>query len=135
MADIEANLKSYLCGKSGVTSLFGATAVCRIFVDRMHPSTTVAYPYAIIRTVQEAEEYAHDGELPATGLYQIDVYSSSKTTVNSGIAAIKTELSALTGTVGTAKFGHCFAMNTRGGFDPESNVFKRSTDYEIGQNG
>jgi hypothetical protein len=135
VADIETSLKAYLCAQAGVTAIFGATASCRIYVDRKDEAADNTSPFAIIRTVAEAPDYAHDGALPDTGLYQIDVYSDSKTTANSGAAAIKTELSGLTGTMSAVTVGHCFVTDTRGEWDEESRTFKRSTDYEIGQNG
>lgn len=135
MAELESSLRTFLCGKAGVTAIFGATAVCRIAVDRWDPRLDTVYPYAIIRTVSEAPDYAHDGALPDTGVYQIDVYSDSKTTANSGTTAIRDELSGFSGTMDASTVGHSFVVNTRGDFDPASRVFRRSTDVEIGQNG
>lgn len=135
MAELEESLRTYLCAQSGVTAIFGATADCRIFVDRSDPTNPTLYPFAIIRTVQEAPDYAHDGALPDTGTYQIDVYSDSKTTVNSGTTAIRTELSGFSGAMNGITVGHSFIVNTRGGFDPDARIFRRSTDVEIGQNG
>ena len=135
MAEIEESLRTYLCLQSGVTAIFGATAVCRIHVDRRDPKLTTAYPYAIIQTVTEAPLYAHDGALPDTGVYQIDVYSDSKTTVNSGTTAIRTELSAFTGAMSGVTVGRSFVVNTRGNFDPDTRTFRRSTDVQIAQNG
>ena len=136
MAELESSLRTFLCGKDGVTAIFGATAVCRIFVDRNTlPDNPPIFPYAIIRTLQEAPDYAHDGALPDTGVYQIDVYSDSKTTVNSGTTAIRAELSGFKGTMSGVTVGHSFIVNTRGGFDPDARTFRRSTDVEISQNG
>ncbi len=135
MAEIEESLQTYLSLQSGVTAIFGATAVCRIYVDRVDPKATTAYPYAVIRTVTEAPMYAHDGALPDTGVYQIDVYSNSKMTVNSGTTAIRAELSALTGTMDQVTVGRSFIVNTRGNFDPATRTFRRSTDVEISQSG
>ena len=136
MAELESNLRTYLCGRSGVTDIFGATSVCRIFVDRNTlPDDPPIFPYAIIRTVAEAPDYAHDGPLPATGLYQIDVYSDVKTTVNSGTTAIRTELSGFSGAMESITVGASFVRDTRGGFDPDTRTFRRSTDFEISQNG
>lgn len=136
MAEIEYSILAYLCAQSGVTAIFGATAVCRIHLDRrdetLDPTT---YPYAIIRTVTEAPMYAHDGALPDTGVYQIDVYSDDKLTANSGTTAIRAELSGFSGTMSASTVGHSFIVNTRGDFDPDSRTFRRSTDVEIGQNG
>lgn len=135
MAEIESSLRTYLCAQAGVTAIFGATAVCRIHVDRRDSKLTTAYPYAIIRTVTEAPMNAHDGALPDTGTYQIDVYSDSKTTANSGTTAIRTELTGFSGTMSASTVGHSFIVNTRGDFDPDTRTFRRSTDVEIGQNG
>ena len=135
MAEIEESLQTYLCKQAGVTAIFGATASCRIHVDRRDPALTTAYPYAIIRTVTEAPDYAHDGALPDTGVYQIDVYSDSKTTANSGTTAIRAELTGFSGAMESSTVGHSFIVNTRGDFDPATRTFRRLTDVEIAQNG
>ena len=135
MAEIESSIRTFLCGKSGVTNIFGATAVCRVYVDRVDPKITRIYPYAIIRTVTEAPMYAHDGALPDTGVYQIDVYSDSKTTVNTGTTAIRAELTGFSGTMDQVTVGRSFIVNTRGDFDPDTRTFRRSTDVEISQSG
>ena len=134
MAELESSLRTFLVGKSGVTDIFGSSKT-RIYIDRIDPKITVAYPFAIIRTVTEAPMYAHDGALPDTGVYQIDVYSDSKTTVNSGTTAIRAELSAFTGTMDQVTVGRSFIVNTRGDFDPDTRTFRRSTDVEISQSG
>ena len=134
MASVESNLRTYLIGKAGITAIFGASNT-RIYVNRVHASITTAYPYAILRRVLGAPPYAHDGALPETSLTQIDVYSDSATTVDTGSAAIRTELSGLTGTVSGLTVGHTFITDQREDFDPESRTFRNSTDYEIGQNG
>lgn len=134
MAELESNLRAHLIAQGGITAIFGSSNT-RIYVDRMDPKITVAYPFAIIRTVAEAPSYAHDGALPDTGIYQIDVYSDSKTTVNSGTTAIRTELSGFTGSLSSITVGASLIVNTRGGFDPDKRVFRRSTDVLIAQNG
>ncbi len=135
MAEIEYSLRTFLCGKAGVTAIFGATADCRIHVDRSDETNPTVYPFAIIRTVTEAPVYAHDGALPDDGVYQIDVYSDDKLTANSGTTAIRDELTGFSGTMDAHTVGSSFIVNTRGDFDPESRVFRRSTDVQIGQNG
>ena len=135
MAELESNLRTFLCAQAGVTAIFGATAVCRIYIDRKDEAITTAYPFAIIRTVTEAPAYAHDGALPDTGTYQIDVYSDSKTTVNSGTTAIRAELTGYKGAMSGVTAGSSFIINTRGDYDPDGRVFRRSTDVQIGQNG
>lgn len=137
MAEIEYSIRTYLCAQAGVTAIFGATADCRIHID--HRDETLdedtTYPFAIIRTVVEAPAYAHDGALPDTGIYQIDVYSDDKLTANSGTTAIRAELSGFSGAMSASTVGRSFIVNTRGGFDPDSRTFRRSTDVEIAQNG
>ena len=135
MAKLESNLRTFLCSKSGVTTIFGATAVCRIYVDRQDPKITTAYPFAIIRTVTESPDYAHDGAMPDSSVVQIDVYSNSKTTVNSGTTAIRAELSGYRGAMSGITCGSSFIINTRGDYDPDAKLYRRSTDVEIGQNG
>ena len=134
MAEIESSLRTFLLAQGGVTAVFGTTDT-RIYVDRIDPRIDTVYPFAIIRTVAEAPGYADDGALPDTGTYQIDVYSDSKTTVLSGTTAIRTELSGYSGKMDTIDVGHSFIVNTRGDFDPEARLFRRSTDVEIGQTG
>ncbi len=135
MAELESNLRTFLRSKSGVTTIFGASAVCRIYIDRKDEAITTTYPFAIIRTVQEAPDYAHDGALPDKGVYQIDVYSDSKATANSGTTAIRAELTGYKGSMSSVTAGSSFIVNTRGDYDPDSRVFRRSTDVQIGQNG
>lgn len=134
MAELESNLRAHLIAQGGITAIFGSSNT-RIYVDRIDPKITVTYPFAIIRTVAEAPDYAHDGALTDTGIYQIDVYSDSKTTVNSGTTAIRTELSGFTGALSSITVGASFIVNTRGEFDPDARVFRRSTDVQIAQNG
>jgi len=131
MAELESNLRTFLLSKSGVNDEIST----RLYVDRKDSRIVTAYPYAIIRTVQEAPGYAHDGALPDSGLYQIDVYSDSKTTVNSATTAIRAELTGFSGALSGVTAGAVFVTDTRGGFDPDVRVFRRSTDYQIRQNG
>ena len=136
MAEVETDIRTLLMTKAGVTSIFGASPNTRIHTDHKEFSLVEDnYPYAIIRTVTEAPDYVHDGALPVTGLYQIDIYSDVLSTAKSGFAAIKTEMSALTGTMGTSTVGHSFVTDIRGGFDPDVKIFRRSVDVEIGLNG
>lgn len=134
LAELESSLRTFLVGKTGVKAIFG-TSPTRIYVDRIDEKLTAVYPFAIIKTVFEAPGYAHDGALPDTGLYQIDVFSDNKTTVNSGTTAIRNELSGYSGALGSVTAGHAFIMDTRGDVDSDGRVFRRSTDVEIGQNG
>lgn len=135
MAEMESSLRTYLIAQAGITAVFGAS-LTRIYVDRIDPRIEpVIYPFAILRTVDENPDYAHDGALPDNGIYQFDVYSDVKTTVNSGVTAIATELSALTGTVGSNTVGSSFISGKRGSYDPDGRVFMRSIDFIIGQNG
>jgi len=134
MADFEGSLRAYLISVTAVKTAFGSTNT-RIYIDRIDPSITVAYPFAIIRTVSEVMDYALDGELKERALFQIDVYSTSKTTVNSGAAALKTALSGYKGTFGSVTAGSSFVVNVRGEYDPDAQVFRRSTDVQIGLNG
>lgn len=135
MAEVESSLVTYLKTVGGVTAIFGASPNTRLYVDRIDPRITVAYPFLIIRTVAESPGYAHDGELKDTSLIQLDVYSDSKTTVNSGTTALRAALSGLTGAMGAVTVGSSFVKDTRGEFDPGTRVFRRYTDVEIGQNG
>lgn len=134
MADIEANIITFLSAQAGVQAIFGSSP-SRIYVERKDPAITTTYPYAILRTVTQAPDYAHDGSLPDSGLYQIDVYSDSKPTVNSGEAAISAELSGYSGSMGTATVGASFIEDVRGDFEPDDQNFRRSIDVSITQNG
>lgn len=134
MADFEASLRAYLIAQAGIKTAFGSTKT-RVYVDKIPERVTPSYPFAIIRTVSEPTDYAHDGALKDRELMQIDVYSTSKTTANSGAAAIKTELSGLTGTMGSITVGSCFIVDARGQWEPEARVFMRSMDVQFGQNG
>ena len=109
MAEIESSLVTYLIAQAGIKSAFGSS-LTRIYVDRIDPRVTTEYPFAIIRTVFQTTPYAHDGALAVTTMVQIDTYSTSKTTVNSGATAIIAELSALTGTVGSNTVGSSFIV-------------------------
>ena len=134
MAELLPNMRTYLIGKSGITDVFGATDT-RIYVDRIDPKITTAYPFAILRDVTGGPGYAHDGALPDTSFVQIDVYSDAQSTADSGRTAIEAELSGLTGAMSNVTVGSSFVSNKRGDFDPESRRFRRSLDVQIGQNG
>jgi hypothetical protein len=134
MADAESSLRTFLLTQAGILTAFGATNT-RIYIDRIDASVTVTYPFAIIRTITESMEYAHDGELKDRTLFQVDVYSNAKSTANSGTAAIKTALSGYRGTIGSITAGSSFVVNTRGNYDPDAQLFRRSSDVLIGQNG
>lgn len=134
MADAEASLRTFLIAQAGVTAIFGASNT-RIYIDRKDEAITPTYPYAIVRTVTEAPGYAHDGTLPDSTLFQIDVYSTAKSTSNSGAAAIRSELDGYSGTIGSITAGSCFITDTRGDFDPDSRLFRRSVDVQVSQNG
>lgn len=135
MAELEPNLRTFLKSKSGATSIFGASPNTRIYIYRIDPSITVAYPFAIIRTVTEWTDYAHDGALANDGIYQIDVFSDSLTTAQSGATALMAELTGYSGAISNITAGSCFITNIRGMADPDTKVFKRSFDVQIGQNG
>lgn len=134
MADFESSLRTYLIGLAAIKTAFGSTNT-RIYIDRIDESITPSYPFAIIRTVSEAMQYAHDGELKDDELIQIDVYSTSKSTANSGAAAIKTALSGYSGTMGSVTAGSSFVVSVRGQYVPENRTFYRSMDVQIGLNG
>lgn len=134
MADSESNLLAYLIAQTGVKSSFGSSNT-RIYIDRVDPSITVSYPFAVIRTVKEVMDYAHDGDLKDRTLFQIDVYSTAKSTANSGADALKAALSGYRGAMSSMTAGSSFVVNVRGGFDPASQMFYRSLDVQIGQNG
>ena len=135
MAEIKYSIRTYLCAQTGVTDIFGATADCRIHIDRKSDTEAATYPFAIIRTVTEAPDYAHDGALPDTGVYQIDIYSDAVLTADSGTTAIKTELSGFSGTMEDHTVGSSFIVNRRSDPVPDSKTFKRSLDVQIAQNG
>ncbi len=136
MAELEYSLITHLLTIGGVTAEFGIGTASRIYVDhrdeRIKPTV---YPFAIIRTVFENTAYAHDGALPDDSLIQFDVYSDDKLTVNSGVTALRTALSGFSGTMSSSNVGSIFVSNVRGSFDPESQVFVRSVDFQIAQDG
>ena len=134
MADLEASLRTYLIAQAGIKTAFGSSNT-RIYIDRIDPKITAVYPFAILRTAAEAPDYVMSGETKDRALIQIDVYSTSKTTVNSGAYAIRTVLSGYKGTAGSVSIGSCFVNATRGGYDPDAKIFRRSVDYAIGLNG
>ena len=134
MAELLPNMRTYLIGKAGITTAFGAS-LTRIYVDRIDSKITTAYPFAILRDIVGGPDYAHDGALVETGSVQIDVYSDAQSTADSGRLAIQTELSGLTGAMSNITVGHSFISNKRGDFDPDGRVFMRSMDVEIEQNG
>ena len=134
MAELLPNMRTYLLTKSGITTAFGAT-LTRLYINRKDPAITTTYPFAILRDIVGGPEYAHDGALPETGSVQIDVYSDAQSTADSGRAAIQAELSGLTGAMSGITVGSSFISNKRGDYDPESRVFRRSMDVQIGQNG
>jgi len=133
MADFESSLRTYLIAQAGVKAVFGSSNT-RIYIDKIDESITPTYPFAIIRTVAEPTDYAHDGALADRELMQIDTYSTSKTTASSGAAAIKAALSGYSGSMGTIKVGSAFVIDTRGQWVPENRTFLRSMDVQFAQN-
>jgi len=131
MAELEANLLTFMFSLSDITDIFST----RIYVDRKDEAITTVYPYAILRTVTEAPGYAHDGDIPDTSLIQIDVYSDDKSEVNDGVTAIEDNLGGYTGTVGYLSVGRIFVTNVRGAYDPDVRVFRRSIDMQVSQIG
>lgn len=134
MAELLPNMRAYLVAQAGITAVFSASNT-RLYVDRIDPKITTAYPFAILRDITGGPDYTHDGALPDTGFAQIDVYSDAQTTADSGRAAIEAELSGYKGTMSGITVGSSFISNKRGDFEPESRIFRRSMDVEIGQNG
>lgn len=135
MAELESSFVTYLVGLAGVQTEFGSGSTHRIYVDHKDERIDTVYPFAIVRTVFENTPYAHDGGLPDSSLLQVDVYSDSKTTVNSGVTALRTALSGFSGTMSSVTVGSVFVSNVRGSFDPEARVFVRSVDFQIAQDG
>ena len=133
MADFEGSLRTYLIAQTGIKTAFGATNT-RIYIDRIDESITPVYPFAIVRTVSEPTDYAHSGALADRELMQIDVYSTSKATANSGAAAIKTVLSGFSGTMSSVKVGSAFIVDARSVYSPETRTFVRSLDVQFAQN-
>ena len=131
MAEVTSNLRTYLLSVGAVSTIFGT----RIYVDHKSEQITTAYPFAIIRTVAEAPDYTLAGALPFRTLIQIDVYSDSPTTADTGKAAITAAMSGKKGTVSGLTVGSSFITDQRGDFDPEGQIFRRSIDIQIGQNG
>jgi len=134
MAELLPIMRTYLIGKSGITTAFGST-LTRLYVDRIDEKLTTTYPFAIIRDVAGGPSYAHDGDMPDTSFVQVDVYSDAQGTADSGRAAIEAELSGYKGSMGAIAVGSAFITNKRGSYDPDSRTFRRSLDVEIGQNG
>jgi hypothetical protein len=135
MAELESSLVTYLIGLAGVQAEFGSGSTHRLYVDHKDERITTVYPFAIIRTVFENSRYAHDGTLPDDSLIQVDVFSDSKTTANSAVTALRTALSGFSGTMDASTVGSIFVRNVRGTFDPESQLFVRSVDFQIAQDG
>ena len=131
MAEVTTNLRTYLLSKTAVSTIFGT----RIYVDHKSEKITTAYPFAIIRTVAEAPDYMMSGALPDRSLIQIDIYSNSPTTADTGKAAIVTTLSGYRGAMSGITVGSCFITDKRGDFEPEGQIFRRSIDIQISQNG
>jgi len=131
VAEVTSNLRTFLLSKSGVSNLFST----RLYVDHKSEKITTAYPFGIIRTVAEAPDYTLGGALPNRTLIQIDVYSNSPTTADTGKAAIIAELSAYKGAASGITVGSSFIVDNRGDFEPEGQIFRRSIDIQIGQNG
>ena len=131
MAEVTTNIRTYLLSKSGVSTIFGT----RLYVDHKSEKITTAYPFGIIRTVAEAPDYTMSGALPNRTLIQIDVYSDSPTTADTGKAAIITQLSGYRGAASGITVGSSFITDNRGDFEPEGQIFRRSIDIQIGQNG
>jgi len=131
VAETTSNLRTYLLSVTAVSTIFST----RIFIDRKDERITTAYPFAIIRTVTEAPGYTLSAALPPSGVYQIDVYSTSITTADTGKAAIKTAVSAYKGAMSNITAGSSFIVDERGDYDEEGQVFRHSIDLAIGQNG
>ena len=131
MAETTSNLRTYLLSVSAVSTIFGT----RIYVNRKDQKITIAYPYAIIRTINEAPGYTLSGALPPNGTYQIDIYSTSITTADTGKAAIRTAVSAYKGAMSGITVGSSFIVDERGDYDEEGRVHRHSIDLAIGQNG
>ena len=134
MAEILPIMRTYLIGKSGITTAFGSS-LTRVYIDRIDPKITTAYPFAILRDINGGPDYAHDGAMPDTSYVQVDVYSNAQGTADSGRAAIEAEMSGYRGAMGAIAVGSCAVSNKRGSFDPESRTFSRSLDLKIGRNG
>ena len=134
MAETLPLLRTYLISKAGIKAAFGST-LTRIYADRIDAKIVVSYPFAIIRDISGGPDYAHDGAMPGVSFVQDDDYSDAQGTADSGRAAIEAEMSAYKGAMGAITVGSCFVTNKRGNFDPDSRVFSRSLDLEIGQNG
>ena len=131
MAEVTSNLRTYLLSVSAVSTIFGT----RIYVDHKSEKITTAYPFAIIRTVAEAPDYTLSGALPMRSLIQIDVYSNSPTTADTGKSAIGAAVTAYKGAMSGITVGSSFITDQRGDFDPEGQIYRHSIDIQIGQNG
>ena len=132
MAEVTTNLRTYLLSVGAVSTIFGT----RLYVDRKSEKITTVYPFGIIRAVAEAPDYTLAGALPYRSLIQIDVYSKdTDTDANSGRAAIAAAVSAYKGAMSGITVGSSFIVDQRGNFDPETQLFRRSIDVQISQNG
>jgi len=131
LAEIEPNLRTYFLAQSSVTDLIST----RLYVDRIDPSIEPTYPLAIMQTIIENTDYAHDGELMPRALIQVDVFSDDKSESVTTATTMRDEVSGYSGAIGSLSNVTIFVSNIRGGWDTGTQRFRRMFDVDVRVNG
>jgi hypothetical protein len=95
MAEITANLRTFLLENDGISTAFGE----RVFVTNVPDSP--AYPFAVIYKIVPSANYVYGGRWGNDDLVQIDIYDDDLAGCVTNAQLIETELDGYTGAMGS----------------------------------
>lgn len=125
MAEVAYALRSFLKTDADVSTAFGE----RISVSRVPDNQ--ALPFALIRIINQPQEFSHDGPGNVRGMYQVDVYDDSEVNCQAHAELIRSALNGRKGMMGDVMTGYVWVSNTRGEYVPDLRNYRRIMEVTI----
>jgi hypothetical protein len=125
MAEITANLRTFLLADSGISTAFGT----RIYV--VYAPDTQTYPFAIIRLVTDQAAYMQTAEALREAVVQIDIYDDDLAGCITNANLLRAKLTGYRGAIGDMTVGAVFVRENRREWSPEARHFRALQQYDI----
>jgi hypothetical protein len=126
MAEITANLRTFLLENSGISTAFGE----RVFVAKVPDNPT--YPFAVIYKIAPTANYTYEGRWGNDDLVQIDVYDDDLAGCVTNAQLIEAELDGYTGAMGSIdNTASWITQSPTEEWAPDSRHFRSRIDVNI----
>lgn len=104
----------------------------RFYSDKVPDKS--AHPFAKLSQVDDDQLHSHDGDSGHIGLWQIEIYDTSKEDCNDLAELFFTRFDSHSGAMGDVTVGYVFATNKFGEWSPDGRHFRRVLELRIGTN-